>query len=95
MKNNSFNTKDIRSVCEKKLDIEFRTKGKEYNGWVRLNGKKMVRITVPKGRKNVPRGTYKSMADQLLLSVSDFDSLLECPLTRSRYEQILKERRDG
>ena len=90
MKNANFDTRDVKTTCENKLDIEFR-KSKEFNGWFWLNGKKTKRITVPKGRKPVPRGTYKNMARQLGLNVSQFDDLLECPLDKESYEQILSE----
>ena len=89
MKNKSFNTNDIKKCCESKLDIEFR-KAKEFNGWFRLEGIKIARITVPKGKKFVPTKTYKSMASQLKLNVNQFDDLLECPLKKDGYEEILR-----
>ena len=88
MKNAQFNSRDVKKIGEDKLGIEFRN-AKEYNGWFKLNGKKAKRLTVPKGRKNLPQGTYKSMARQLGLNVSEFDSLLECPLSREGYEKLI------
>ncbi len=94
MKNANFDTKDVKKVCENKLDINFR-KGKEYNGWFNLEGKKAARITIPKGRKPIPRKTYKSMAKQLQINVDQFDRLLECPLDRNEYVKLLKESKGG
>ena len=95
MKNSKFNANHIKKVCENKLEIDFtrggKSKGKEYNGWYILNNLKTARITVPKGRKNIRKGTYSSMARQLHLSVDQFDRLLECPLTRRRYDEILSK----
>lgn len=91
MKNAKFRTQDIKKVCEKKLNIKFKS-GKEFNGWFFLDKKKAARITVPKGRKFIPRKTYKRMADQLKLKVYEFDELLECPLKLKLYERILRER---
>lgn len=88
MKNAQYNSKDVKDTCETKLKIQFRD-GKEYNGWYELNGKKMCRITVPKGRKFLPTGTYKAMARQLKLTVKQFDDFLDCPLTRQLYDQII------
>ena len=87
MKNAQFNTNDIRKCCEneKKLGIEFRTSGKEYNGWFKKEDKRICRITVPKGRKGVGKGLYRSMAKQLKLAVYEFDDLLECPLDTKDY----------
>lgn len=88
MKNTQYNAKDVKKIGEGKLGIEFRP-AKEFNGWFMLNGVKAKRLTVPKGRKSLPPGTYRSMARQLGLTVSDFDQLLECPLTREMYEEII------
>ncbi len=90
MKNAQFNVRDVKKVGEKKLDIKFKS-GKEFNGWFKLNGVKAKRITVPKGRKGIPRKTYSSMARQLGLTVSEFDLLLECPLTKEKYEVIISK----
>ena len=88
MKNTKFNSHDVKSCCEKKLKIEFRAT-KEFNGWYLLNDKKVVRITVPQGRKFLPPKTYKSMANQLKLDTHQFDNLLECPLDKKGFDSIL------
>ncbi len=88
MKNSVFNVSDVKKIGENKLQIEFRS-GKEFNGWFMLNGKKTKRLTVPKGRKGIPPKTYKTMAMQLGLNVSEFDDLLSCPLTKEKYEEII------
>ena len=88
MRNNQYNTLDVKNICENKLEINFRG-SKECNGWFLLNGKRAKRITVSKGRKPIPMGTYKSMARQLGLTVSQFDDLLLCPLDKAGYEEIL------
>lgn len=94
MKNTQFTTHDVKNCCgnESKLNIEFNTSGKEYNGWFIKEQKKICRITVPKGRKSIGKGLYHSMARQLNLTNSEFDDLLECPLKRAGYEEILKKR---
>ena len=92
MKNSNFSVKDVKKVCEKKLSIAFRP-AKEFNGWFEYNGKKVARITVPKGhsKKGIPTGTYKNMAKQLKLRTEDFDELLACPLKYNDYIEILKQ----
>jgi hypothetical protein len=90
MKQSGFDTNDVKKCCEKKLDITFRD-GKELNGWFRLGGRKATRITVPKGRKNIPPKTYKSMASQLKLNAQQFDELLECTLMKDDYEELLRK----
>jgi hypothetical protein len=85
------NTLDVKRCCEVKLGVSFRP-GHECNGWVEINGQKAARITVPKGRKPIPPKTYKSMARQLKLTVSEFDRLLRCPLTADEYIRIALDR---
>jgi len=93
MKNANFSTQDVKSCCENesKLGVEFRA-GKEFNGWFKKDDKKICRITVPKGRKRIGKGLYRSMARQLNLTTGQFDELLECPLTKYEYEKILYEK---
>ncbi|MCR5813472.1 MAG: hypothetical protein K6G15_03120 [Desulfovibrio sp.] len=90
MKNNDYDTLRVKSVCENKLGIEFRN-GSESNGWFVHEGKRIARVTVPYGRKPIPPKTYKSMASQLKLSVSEFDSLLDCPLKLEQYLDALRK----
>jgi len=90
MKNAAFKTNDVKHCCERKLAITFR-EGKEYNGWVNINDKKFARITVSKGRKDIPPKTYKTMAKQLRLTTEQFDDLLECPLDWEQYKQTAIE----
>jgi hypothetical protein len=91
MKNTKFDTFKVKSCCEKKLGIEFRkSRSAEFNGWFIFGNKKVARVTVPKGRKFIPPKTYKAMAAQLKLTIEEFDNLLECPLKRNNYEDIIK-----
>jgi hypothetical protein len=91
MKNTEYRCNDVKKVCENKLQIPFRS-GKEFNGWFVLDGRRTARITVPKGRKDIPPGTYRSMARQLFLTVDQFDLLLACPLEYKDYIVIMKGR---
>ena len=88
MESSKFTTHDVKKCCENKLDIVFR-EAKEFNGWFRMHTGKIARITIPKGRKPIPRKTYKSMANQLKISIQQFDDLLECPLGKEGYIEIV------
>lgn len=92
MKNAEYNTQQVRETCERKLEIEFRTTGKEFNGWFKEGEQRICRITIPKGRKGIGRGLYHSMATQLYLSNAQFDDLLDCPLMRKDYKALLLEK---
>lgn len=89
MKNTQFSTYQVKGRCEIKLSINFR-KGKEFSGWYMNNDRKIKRITIPKGRKKIGKGLYRSMANQLNLDVGEFDKLLVCPLKKDGYEDILR-----
>lgn len=91
MDNANYSTYDVKRICENKLGIDFRS-AKEYNGWYFLNDTKVARITVPKGRKNVRRGTYSNMAKQLKLTNKEFDELLACPLSSQDYKKLITDR---
>jgi hypothetical protein len=88
LKNAIYHTGHVRKVCETKLEVGFRD-GKEANGWYVYEGRKAARITVPLGKKFIPPKTYKSMAHQLKLTIPQFDSLLDCPLDKVGYDEIL------
>ncbi|MDZ7752876.1 MAG: hypothetical protein U5S82_14755 [Gammaproteobacteria bacterium] len=51
------------------------------------------RLTVPKGRKRIGIGLYKSMANQLCLTAKEFDDLLSCSLSAEAYDQKLREQK--
>lgn len=94
MDNDKYTTMRVKTVCENKLGITFKGKrSKECNGWFVHAGKKISRVTVPKGRKPIPQKTYKKMAEQLILSVEDFDDLLACPLSLDDYRAILSKKK--
>src|SRR5213594_3393986 len=84
-----FDTALVKQRCENKLGIEFRD-GKEYNGWFIHEGVKVGRVTVAKGRKDLPPKTYKSIASQLKISEEQLDALIECPLKLNGYVEDLR-----
>lgn len=93
MKNAKFNTHKVKNCCENKLGIQFpKSRSKHFTGWFKIGKIRATRITVPKGRKEIKRKTYESMAEQLKLSVEEFDNLIDCFLKKGDYEKILSEK---
>lgn len=93
MKNDSFDTRDVLRCCKTKLHIDFsRGSGRSPHdvGWAVVDGKKVARITVSRGRKPIPPHIYRSMAGQLLLSVPDFDAFLDCTLGGEDYQTKIR-----
>lgn len=91
MKNAQFDTLHIRKICHQKLGIDFEAT-KETNGAFYYDERKIYKISVPKGRKTLPAGTYAGIARQLKISIAQFDELLACPLSFECYIGILKEK---
>ena len=85
----NFTKREISRSMLKKLSLSFR-KGKERNAWYELDGKKILRVTIPKGSGTIPPGTLNSIRDQLWLSRDQFSSLINCPLSSSDFERIVR-----
>jgi hypothetical protein len=90
--NNKYNTHEVKCICENKLRISFKGT-KELNGYFKIDGKNAARITVAKGRKDIPPKTYKSMASQLCLDVDQFDKMLVCDMKPDEYESIIRSKK--
>lgn len=82
---------EVVAVLENKLAVNFRVT-KELNGWFVYKGNKIVRVTIPKGRGELRKGTQSSIINQLKLTKEMFFRLIECPLGEEEYVQILKEK---
>ncbi len=82
---------EVRNALKNKLEVVFAS-GKEPTGWFIYKGKKVTRVTVPKGRDTLKKGTQKSIRESLRLNSSNFDALLECPLRFNEYVGILKKK---
>ena len=93
MHNAQYNTMDVKGVCERKANMEFRDGG-EFNGWAVIN-QQTLRVTVPHGRKPIPPKTYTSMAFQLLLFVHEFDEFIKCTLKKDEYSKRVSQRRSN
>ncbi|MCX7011948.1 MAG: hypothetical protein NTW86_05170 [Candidatus Sumerlaeota bacterium] len=76
-----------------KLRLRFGS-GKERNGWYELDGRKILRVTMPKGRGPLPTGTANSIRNQVKLTVEEFGDLLQCPLSGTDYEAIVRTKMD-
>lgn len=64
------------------------------NGWYELDGLKILRVTMPRGRGFVPPGTVNSIRKQVFLSKDQFGDLINCPLSSQDYEAIIRAKRE-
>lgn len=78
----------MRKAFESKNQVEFRT-GKEPTGWIVENGKRVARITIPKGNKEIPVGTLSNMAKYLCVSRDQLIEYVKCNLKGSQLLEII------
>ena len=82
--------KKIISALDTKIPGDKRS-GKEMNCWIKIEGRKVTRVTYPKQhRGDIPIGTLRSIRNQLKLNNKQFDDFVECPMTRTDYENHLR-----
>ena len=86
----NFTRQEVRGAIDKKLRPEWRS-GAEQTGWYYLGGKKILRVSVPRGRGQLPPGTAHSIKKQLRLTTSQFADLVHCRLTGSDYAEIISQ----
>lgn len=79
----------VKNILQNKLKIEFRC-GNEFNGWFEYKNIKILRVTIPKGRKELKKGTLKAIRNSLKLDSTNFVNLMHCPLRLEGFIQILK-----
>ena len=82
--------KKIISALDAKTPGDKRS-GKEMNRWIKIGGQKVTRVTYPKQhRGDIPIGTLRAIQKQLQLNNKQFADFIECPMTRTNYENHLK-----
>ena len=88
----SFRIGRVMNFLENKLEIVFRS-GKELNGWYYINGKKVLRVTIPKGHGGTnlsPRVALRIM-NNLKTNREEFGNLYECPMSGRDYEEKIRQ----
>lgn len=85
----NFKKREVRRAVEQKLGIQLRSNA-ELNGWYYLEGKKVLRVTVPKGVSDLPTGTAHQIRKQLWLGTPDFAALVRCPMSGNDYERLIR-----
>ena len=86
-----YRKQDVRRAVESKSG-GIRKSRKEVNLRIYLDGKRVLRVTVPKGRGRLHPRTAGKIRDQLKLDPEQFQRLVKCPLTGPGYEQILRDK---
>ncbi len=82
--------RDIQKIFQK-LDLEVRTTSHIY-GWLVVEGKRILRVHYSFGKGNIPAKITEKIRGQLKLNQQNFKDLIECPLTKEDYLEIIKEK---
>jgi hypothetical protein len=86
--------RDMHSTARRKIGEVERTKEWQYE--VYLDGKFQLKVTVPDSHgsatAHIRLGTLNEIRKQLKLERDEFILWLRCPIGRSEYEQILRQR---
>ncbi len=83
-----YKANDVKNKIETKLHADFNTT-KENNGWIYKNNKKFTRVTIPKGNKELAKGTLDSIVKkQLKLKKEDFETFMACHFGYDKYIEL-------
>jgi hypothetical protein len=86
-----YKTRKVASCLSEKLGISFRD-GKELVGWYVLDGRKQLRVQIPKGHTgDVSTGYMRQIVNNLRLDREEFRLLYECPMKGSDYEKKIRD----
>jgi predicted RNA binding protein YcfA (HicA-like mRNA interferase family) len=82
----------VTSALEEKLGLDFRH-GKDRSAWFVLEGKKRLRVTVPKTHSgDLAVGTLQAIRKQLKLATTEFLDLVSCPMTGPDFEELVRQK---
>lgn len=81
----------LANCLRSKLDVDFGS-GSELCGWYYLDGKKTLRVTVPKGHghSEISHRVMKRITNSLRINEKQFDDLYRCPMSGSDFEQVIR-----
>ena len=81
---------EVRHAVEKKTEHHIRRR-KEINYIIFRQGRRVSRVTIPHGRKDLKVGTERSTRNQSRLDKNQFKAFVDCPLSGADYALILDE----
>jgi hypothetical protein len=92
----SFRPREISQAIQSKLKPDMRA-GKEIQAYYVLDGKRLFRVTLLKehSASSIRPGTLNQIIKSLHLSRPQFADLVNCPMTGSDYETIIRQKLDA
>ena len=87
----NYKPRELTNALEQKLSISFRS-GPERIGWYLVDGHKKIRFKIPHVHSSWGKGTVNDIIRRSKLTKDEFALLVDCPLTSSDYETLVKAR---
>jgi len=85
-----YKPKKLADCLKSKLGVNLEG-GHELGGWYYLDGKKILRVTSPKGHsREISPGYVNKIIGNLRLDKKEFQLLYECPMKGADYEQKIR-----
>lgn len=84
--------REVTRAIEGKVPGPPARSGSEQNRWAEVEGRRVLRVTHPKvhSRGDLPTGTLHSIRKQLRLSSAEFERFVDCDMTGTEYEALIK-----
>ena len=82
--------RELKTIFQK-LELEVRSSNHVY-GWLIVDGKKILRVHHSFGKGDIPAKIVEKIRGQLKLNQQNFKDLIQCPLSKNGYLEILKEK---
>lgn len=90
-----FEEKKIRNSIIRKINPEIKSgkRGKHDKGRILLDGELTAKVKIPNNHNRIMKETKsRYIARDLSLTDSEFNDLIDCPLTGPKYYDLLRKR---
>lgn len=92
---NQYEEKEIRNSILNKINPEIKSgsRSKHDKGRISVDGKLRAKVKIPNNHNRIMKKTkFQYIAQDLQLKESEFNDLIDCPLTGPQYYDLLRKR---
>lgn len=88
-----FSEKDIRQKIKSKISPKVKKgRSKHEKGYISLNGQIVAKVKIPNAHNRIMKHSKSQyIAQALRLTESQFNDLIDCPLSGKKYYKIIEE----
>jgi hypothetical protein len=87
----NYSARRVTRTLESKLGVRFEDR-RERVGWYVLDNREEVRFKIPRLHESWGKGTIADIIRRSRLKKPEFRKLVGCPMTRTMYDDILRQR---